>query len=81
MQALCCVYTHLEYDDDYDVPWMELYQGWQWMDARLKASSIMEDTMNDICDMQMGARYCVIAPAPVFVALFAVNGRGVFPRF
>merc|ERR1719221_1185088 len=57
-EALCCVYTYVEMDDDYDRPWMELYQGWQWMNVKPSAVLVMEDAMNDICAMPMGAQDC-----------------------
>ena len=56
--ALCCVYTHVEVDGDCDRPWMELYYGWQWMEERATALRVMEDAMDDVCDMQMGAQDC-----------------------
>jgi len=57
-RALCCVYTHVEVDDDCERPWMENYIGWQWMDERSTALRVMADAMDDICDMQMGAQDC-----------------------
>lgn len=56
--ALCCVYTHVVIDNEYN-PYMVTYdESEYYMSSSGSAVDVMKEAMKDICKMYMGSQDC-----------------------